>query len=339
MRIKKLKNFTSGSIKYVHFFQLVRTIERETGLRLGSDLRPQDEPIFLKAECDSSFPPTEMVSWDATSGRREVTTTFFGLFGPSGALPQHYTELINDRARLKDFGLRDFLDLFNHRLLSFFYRCWEKNRFPIAYETAHTAGNEDTVTKALRGLIGMRTAGLWDSLSFPSQDLMFFAGHFSNRRPTADSIVGMLTSAFDVPIQVEQFIGQLILIRPSEQTKLGTAPLGMSLGNRLGSEAIAGRWVHDFENKFRVKIGPLSYKHFLEFSRESLKLRQLHDYVRTYVGPQFDFDLQLVLKKEEVPTCQLSNADTNRLGWNTWIGDWKKDYDSADAIFELADNQ
>ena len=31
-------------------------------------------------------------------------------------------------------GLREFLDIFNHRLISFFYRAWEKYRFPIAYE-------------------------------------------------------------------------------------------------------------------------------------------------------------------------------------------------------------
>ena len=41
-------------------------------------------------------------------------------------MPRHYTELLLQRIREKDFSLRDFLDLFNHRLTSLFYRAWEK---------------------------------------------------------------------------------------------------------------------------------------------------------------------------------------------------------------------
>ena len=39
--------------------------------------------------------------------------------------------------------LRDFLDIFNHRLISLFYRAWEKYRFPIAYERR----DEDTFSQ------------------------------------------------------------------------------------------------------------------------------------------------------------------------------------------------
>ena len=41
----------------------------------------------------------------------------------------------DDRTRpRKDYALRDFLDIFNHRALSLFYRAWQKYRFPFAYE-------------------------------------------------------------------------------------------------------------------------------------------------------------------------------------------------------------
>jgi type VI secretion system protein ImpH len=334
---KQLASYPANEVQTVHFFQLVRSIEREFGVQVGSDLRPQDEPVHFRADLDAQFPSNEIANWNGSSDPPEVYVSFFGLFGASGALPHHYTELMADRARIKDFALRDFLDMFNHRLLSFFYRCWEKHQFPIAYETSRAAGREDRVTGALRSLTGLRTDGLWDRLSFQSRDLLYFSGHLANRRPSRDALCSMLATAFNLPVRVEQFVGQLMFIEPSEQTRIGSPPLGYSLGNQLGNEAIAGQWIWDFENKFRVQLGPVSYQTFLEFNPGLTKLRKLWDHVRIYVGPQFDFDVQLILMRDQVPMTQLGAEGSARLGWNTWIGDWKKPHHAEDAIFQLSE--
>lgn len=334
---QQLESYPASSVKQVNFFQLVRSIERETGLRLGGDLVPQQEPVSLKADPDTSFPAAEIASWNSETDPPEVKVAFFGMFGPSGALPQHYSQLMNDRARIKDFALRDFLDMFNHRLLSFFYRCWEKHQFPIAYETSRATGREDTVTGALRSLIGLRTKGLWDRQSLPSSDFLFFSGHMANRRPTASAVRAMIQSAFNVQAQVNQFTGQLMLIPLSDQTRMGTQPLGFSIGNQLGVEAIAGQRVWDFQNKFRIRIGPLSLKRFLEFNPGSLKLRQLFDLIRSYVGPQYDVDVQVVLKRSDVVTTQLNSPLSGNLGWNTWLGNRNRPDDADDAVFQLPD--
>ena len=336
-RKQKLESQPAETVRNVNFYQLVRSIERETGLRIGSDLKPQQEPVVLKADPDAQFPAVEVASWNSQTEPPEVKLSFFGLFGPSGALPQHYTQMLSDRARIKDFALRDFLDMFNHRLLSFFYRCWEKHQFPIAFETSRAAGREDLVTGALRGLVGLRADGLWNQLSVPTSDFLFFSGHFANRRPTASALAAMIQSAFNVPTQVEQFVGQWMIIPLSEQTRIGAQPLGVSMCNQLGVEAFAGERVLDFQNKFRVRIGPLGFAEFLDLNPDSPKLRQVFDHIRLYVGPQYDVDLQVILKQDEVATSQLGNRQSAHLGWNTWIGDWNKPNDAEDAIFQLPD--
>ncbi len=79
-----------------------------------------------------------------------------GLTGPTGVLPYAYTELILERLRSKDNSLASFLDIFNHRMISFFYRAWEKYRFPVTY----ALGEEDLFTHHLLDLVGLGTPGL-----------------------------------------------------------------------------------------------------------------------------------------------------------------------------------
>ena len=52
----------------------------------------------------------------------------------------------------------------------------------------------------------------------------------------------------------------------------------------------------------------------------------MFELVRLYVGAEFDFDVQPVLKASEIPRCQLVkdasrvNQKTPRLGRNFWLG-------------------
>src|SRR5947199_9804372 len=84
-----------------------------------------------------------------------MKVNFMGLSSPTGVLPTPYTELIIERAQKKDNGFRDFLDIFNHRLISLFYRAWEKYRFFVRYER-HEA---DSLTPLLMSFEGIVTRG------------------------------------------------------------------------------------------------------------------------------------------------------------------------------------
>ena len=56
--------------------------------------------------------------------------------------------------------------------------------------------------------------------------------------------------------------------------------------------------------------------------------------VRLYVGAELDFDVQLVLKADAVPECQLTEeAAGARLGWNTWLTSQQPARPAGDAVF------
>ncbi len=134
------------------FFQAVRVLERDGAsssalssdvpanqrpVPVGSDGPAAREPVRFHAQPTLGFPAAPIVSivpretlaessaHDSANGSKlppDMTITFMSMAGAGGVLPDHYTSLLIERVRYKDVGLRDFLDLFNHRLISLFYR-------------------------------------------------------------------------------------------------------------------------------------------------------------------------------------------------------------------------
>ncbi len=140
------------------FFQAVRVLERLFPERapVGHNSLPVREAVRFRVAL--KFPPSQIYDlhkpYEPDPEKEppmEMTINFMGLTGPQGVLPSQYTELLMDRVRYKDTALWSFLDIFTHRMVSFFYRAWEKYRFPVAYER----GDHDQFTEYLFDVVGM----------------------------------------------------------------------------------------------------------------------------------------------------------------------------------------
>jgi type VI secretion system protein ImpH len=235
-----------------------------------------------------------------------------GLTGPLGVLPNVYTELLIERLRRKDRALHDFLDLFNHRFISFFYRAWEKYRFPVAYDRDRGDGQ---FTASLFALINMGTRGLRNRMSLPDEGLLYYGGLIAQRPHSASAIAAVIGDYFRVTASIEQFSGQWLKLDAGSMTNLGRA------NNVLGSSAVAGARVWDCQSKFRMRVGPLSYQQFIDFLPLGSAFKPVMDLIRLLAGPELDFDVQLVLKAEEVPGSIAATRDKRKsmLGWNSWL--------------------
>jgi type VI secretion system protein ImpH len=297
------------------FFQAVRLLERIYLHRepVGQDAEAAREAVRFRTRQTLMFPPCEIHELtqqpDSDQPPAEMMISFMGLTGPLGVLPHQYTELLMDRARYRDTVLWSFLDIFNHRLISLFYRVWEKYHFPIAYERT----GEDQFTAYLFDLIGMGTRGLRDRLSFKDQGLLFYGGLIAQRPHSSTAVAAIVGDYFGVPAAVRQF--------PGEWLKLGESVT--SLGNRnsgLGVDTIAGTRVWSDQSKFRLRIGPMSLSQFSNFVPIGSAHRPCTEMVRLLVGLELAFDVQLVLDREQVPFCVLGKGeDGPRLGWTSWL--------------------
>ena len=317
---------------------------------IGHDARPQQEVVSFQASPTASFAAAEIsgISRSASEqgdGRAEMSVNFLGLTGPSGTLPRHYTALVIERGhpRHKDHAMREFFDLFNHRIVSFFYRAWEKYRFPFGYERVHRASvpveptpdRDDLFTTCLYCLMGLGTKGLRDRFGFDDETVLYYGAYFSRRPRCAISLQEMLASWLGVPAEIRQFEGQWLYLGADDQSSFPSKASRDGRNLELGMTAIAGSKVWDVQGKLRVRIGPLNFQQFSQFLPEGSRFRPLCQLTRLYVGPEFDFDVQLVLQADEVPWCQFSSEPANapRLGWNTWIRSKNFSHDVDDAVF------
>ena len=319
------------------FFQAVRLLERISlhSQPVGHDASPTQEAVRFLSHLSLSFPPSavhDITPAENGSGPAQMTVAFMGLTGPLGVLPRHYTELLIERVRHKDLTLRDFLDLFNHRLIALFYRAWTKYHFPIAYEQAMSRHERDErFSLYLFDLIGMGTRGLRGRLEVEDEALVFYAGLLAQHPHSASALEGLLKDYFEVPVTVSQFLGQWLPLSVTNRSRLGPR----EANNVLGGSAIAGRHVWDQQAKFKLCLGPLTFAEFCQFLPSGNTFQTLVEVSRFYAGEEYDFDVQLLLKAAEVPWCRLGGGEETaaRLGWSAWLKTQEFTDDAADAIF------
>lgn len=340
------------------FFAAVRLLERHYAQSnppreaVGEDADPAKEVARFKSLPSLSFATADVSDWkDAKRGDDpgEMLVTFLGLFGPNGALPQHYTSLMLSRLRERDTALRDFLDLFNHRVISLFYRAWEKNHLPALYERhAHThlspinkerrgRESDDPATLALSSMIGLGTGYQQGRTRVPDSAFLFYAGQFSGHAKPAHELERVLRDHFGVPITVDSFHGRWLALDAAEQSMLNGNPATTPPGGSLGKDVIIGSRVWDVQGSFRLRVGPLEFDDFQRFLPSGDRLVELCQMTRSFVGLEFAFITQVILSKEAVPECRLASDTQNgpRLGWNTWVRSKPFEQDADESVFEL----
>jgi type VI secretion system protein ImpH len=315
------------------FFQAVRLLERIHPDRepVGKFSVPSSEAAKFRSHASTAFPASEIQSLrDTDDAQALVEVNFMGLFGPQGVLPLYYTELIAERARVRDTALIDFLDIFNHRLISLFYMAWEKYRFPIAYER----GDLDQTGRRLLDLIGLGTPGLQDRQRVADDALMFYSGLLSQQPRCVANLENLLADYFEAPVEVEQFVGAWYKLDESTQFCMAE---GTDISEQLGFGAVVGDEVWDTQGRARIQIGPLRMQRYLDFLPSGTAYAPLRALTEFYAAGEIDFEVQLILDRRDVPSCELGSEGeaAPRLGWLTWARTKTMSRDPGETILPL----
>jgi len=315
------------------FFQAVRLLQRRLppgGTRVGREGPPAREAVRFLARLGLNFPASavhRLEPMDRADGPAAMTVNFLGLTGPSGVLPYVYTELLRARARAGESGPAAFLDLINHRLISLFYRAWEKHRVALDAER----GEDDRFAGHVFALMGLGLPSHRERHTFPDRVLLKYAGFFAQQRRPAVVLEGLLRDHSGLPVEVVQFSGRWLTLDPADRSTLG----GRTGQNALGVSLVLGARVWDEAGQIRLRLGPLSYAEFRDHLPDGPGFRPLIELARLFVGAGFNLDVQLVIKAAEVPRCRLSSRTGSgaRLGRDAWMLGRRPARDAENAVF------
>jgi type VI secretion system protein ImpH len=319
----------------VRFFQAVRMLERLYPGRnpVGLFVTPSSEVIRFSSFPSLSFPASEIQDLATTAeGQQKVTVNFMGLSAAVGALPHPYTEFLLERIRAKDYAPGEFFDLFNHRIISLFYRAWQKYRFFVAYE--RNREGDDAVTSRLYDLLGMGTAGLKSRMDISDDACLYYAGILSHKDRTAMGLQYVLEDYFGVPVEVEQFTGSWNRLPPSDQTFLRDSG---AFVERLGLGTTVGDEVWDRHGTVTIRLGPMNFERYQQFLPGARAYLELRSWLRFYSNREYDFVVQLVLKREEAPPMNLGEQglQASRLGLVSWIKNRPLNRDPDEAAYRI----
>lgn len=312
------------------FYQALRKLEAEhpEKPRIGQSVKASDDPMRFCQKPSLRFEPATLAGFTRATAKSKdrLFVAFFGLLGPHGPMPLHLTEYIRGRElQDNDPTPARFLDLFHHRLISLFYRAWRVNN----QAASHDRPEDDRFVNYIGSLIGIGTSKVQHRDSIEDLAKLHYSGRLSAQSKNAEGLQAILEDYFHIRVEIIEFVGLWVPLPKENQLKLGKSPKT----GTLGKTAIVGSKTWEVQHKFRIRMGPMGLKDYQRMLPGGNSLNRLRDWVRNYVGDELGFEVQLILKKEEVP--KLRPGVIGQLGWTTWAHSKAPKKDADDLVLQV----
>lgn len=291
---------------------------------VGEGFDPRREAVRLLGVLGQGFPASDVAAWTpGTEGERPgLVSAFLSLGGAAGPLPPPLAELAHDRARRGDPAIRDFLGLFNHRLLSLFVRVKRLHR-PALQPGRPGDGPFAALVWAL---LGLRTPGLRTSLARRPRArlggyqmaLLDCVGLLNQRPVSLHALERLLAHTFDLPVRGTPFVGRWLRLDSDQQTVLGR--MGRNIA--LGQGAMLGRRVWDQGAAVRLDVGPMPLSRLAALLPGSSGHGALRVLLGFALSGGADVEVRLHVPADQVPVSRLSATQPRRaarLGWTSWL--------------------
>ncbi|MDO6548650.1 type VI secretion system baseplate subunit TssG [Pseudoalteromonas carrageenovora] len=300
----------------IDFYKAVFIIENQLkkhGLdyrHVGYDSSPKQELIKFTATQKFGYPGNAITKLEETGfedGMHKVNmqVSFMGLTGCSGALPQFYSELVMQRLRYKDTTMRDFYDMFNHRLISLYYRAWKKYKPSLNH--VNYEKNKDPYTQ----ILGLLSGGY-------NEHQLHFSGLYSRKIRNAFDLKNVLSSYLGCDVSIKQMVGQWHELKAQEQTRLASQALYEGQHARLGVDTMIGNKVWDVSSNIEIHIKSDDPDKAKQLLPKGPLFEIANKITKDYVGNAINFRLVIESNFQNLGAAKLSKNEC-QLGANSFL--------------------
>ena len=287
--------------------------------RAGAYLPPSKEHIRFRAARHMGFPPADIarISLEEAPGdgsgeppsRYVIEATCLGLYGPDSPLPAYVNERIVARDR-DTTALRDFLDLFNHRILTLLCRIGRRYRHIRVFDGDAT----DEISLLCGALIGEPDPETRPSNNEARAHRLRNAARLGLFAVSARTLEAIVSDRFGgVDVRIEEFVRRTVFICDEQRNRLGTR------GNVLGESALLGDRVASRTSRIRLWLGPFSAVRLHAFLPGGEARHILDTLLRRVLPAPFDHDVVLRVAPDAVMPARLGCA--GRLALDAWLGE------------------
>ena len=316
----------NNSPEHYTFFGALRRIEQahRDRPRLGESRKASDDPVRIAQRPHLYFVGADVAAFGAgDTAVPRIEQHGFGVFGPNGALPLHLTEIAYSREhQADDPALSDFVNAFQHRFASLFYRAWAGSDPCTAFDRV----DQDAFRLYVGALMGIGPPAARDRDSVLDYAKLARVGLFAPQNRSAEALEQILLEYFELPVELIPFVGAWLDISDDARCRIGIEPQHATLG--LG--ATLGNMTWQCQSRFEIALGPLGIADFVNFLPGARGLTQLKSLVRLYTNEEWSWQVRLLLKPEQIPAMRLGEGGW--LGWTSWLG--SRTQVARDAVIE-----
>lgn len=281
-------------------------------LRLGSTASPADDPVRFRPWPGMGFPVSELRAIEQDDDHPDnpptVRTTFMGLYGVDSPLPTGYLDDIAQRREGHD-ALAHFLDIFNHRVMTQFYRIWRKYSYPATFEP----GGTDATSQCLLGLMGMGIPGTGKHIATPVSRFLALLGIMRQPGRTAEGVQALVR-------QLTQHTRAVVTAHcPRRVSVAQPAVLSCKTPARLDGRTLMGSTAVDMNSQLLIALHTDDGQDAQRWLPGGELFADLQVMLRVYLGWRYRARITLTVPARLLPPAQLGDSRL-RAGLTAVIG-------------------
>ncbi|NHZ83185.1 type VI secretion system baseplate subunit TssG [Massilia sp. CCM 8695] len=293
-----------------NLFQAISLLERSEPSRAPvGTAHGIDEAVRLAGQTDFAFPASDIASLGDSARPGPplmLRTAALTLAGGHGPIAAPFAEMLLEQRRQRDHAGLDFLDIFNQRLIGFWYRSRCKQHLslrPLAQDSTPLVRALDALSESGRAQGSPGPAG--------EQAWLRHAGLQSAAPRSMATLLALLRDRIGTAFAGEQMVGRWHGLVPREHARLGKQRLGMgaSLGARAWDQAAA----------MALTTPPLAPAQFAALLPSGDLYGLLGKLVARHLQQDISVSLQPALAAQPATRLGCAQALAPRLGQSAWL--------------------